>query len=38
MSEFDHQGFLKSLTHRAGVYQMYDKSGGLLYVGKAKNL
>jgi excinuclease ABC subunit C len=38
VSEFDHQGFLKSLTHRAGVYQMYDKSGGLLYVGKAKNL
>lgn len=38
VSEFDDKAFLKSLTHRAGVYQMYDKSGELLYVGKAKNL
>lgn len=38
MSHFDHGGFLKTLTTRPGVYQMYDSAGGLLYVGKAKNL
>lgn len=38
MSEFDHQGFLKTLTTRPGVYQMYSANGDLLYVGKAKNL
>lgn len=38
MSHFDHEGFLKTLTTRPGVYQMYDSAGGLLYVGKAKNL
>ncbi len=36
--EFDHEAFLKQLTTRPGVYQMYDAQGGLLYVGKAKNL
>ena len=30
--------FLKSLPDNPGVYQMYDASGGLIYVGKAKNL
>ena len=34
MSGFDHQAFLKSLTTRPGVYQMYDASHKLLYVGK----
>lgn len=39
MSErFDHEAFLKQLTTRPGVYQMYDAGGNLLYVGKAKNL
>ncbi|CAA0119799.1 UvrABC system protein C [Halioglobus japonicus] len=38
MTEFDHKAFLKTLTTRPGVYQMYDASGELLYVGKAKNL
>jgi len=35
---FDSESFLKSLTTRAGVYQMYGEEGDLLYVGKAKNL
>lgn len=35
---FDSTSFLSTLTQRAGVYQMYDADGGLLYVGKAKNL
>ncbi len=38
MPEFDHKAFLSRLTTRPGVYQMYDKAGSLLYVGKAKNL
>lgn len=35
---FDKESFLETLTHRAGVYQMYDEEETLLYVGKAKNL
>ncbi|PCK10199.1 MAG: excinuclease ABC subunit C [Alteromonadaceae bacterium] len=35
---FDHKTFLKTLTQKAGVYQMYDDTGQILYVGKAKNL
>ena len=35
---FDHQSFLKSLTKRPGIYQMFDVQGQILYVGKAKNL
>ena len=38
MTLFDHKEFLKSLTTRPGIYQMYDADGALLYVGKAKNL
>lgn len=38
MPEFDHKAFLKTLTTRPGVYQMYAADGKLLYVGKAKNL
>ena len=34
----DAESFWKQLTARTGVYQMYDGAGGLLYVGKAKNL
>ncbi|MEA2110461.1 MAG: excinuclease ABC subunit UvrC [Campylobacterota bacterium] len=29
---------IQSLPHRAGVYQYFDKSNRLLYIGKAKNL
>ncbi len=35
---FDHKTFLATLTTQAGVYQMYDEAGEILYVGKAKNL
>ncbi len=35
---FDQKAFLKTLTTRPGVYQMYDADGKLLYVGKARNL
>ena len=35
---FDAESFLKSLSQRSGVYQMYAEQGELLYVGKAKNL
>jgi excinuclease ABC subunit C len=38
MSEFDSASFLQSLTRQAGVYQMYDAAGEILYVGKARNL
>lgn len=37
-TEFDYQPFLKNLTQQPGVYRMYDKSGDIIYVGKAKNL
>ncbi|WP_341938803.1 excinuclease ABC subunit UvrC [Marinimicrobium sp. C2-29] len=35
---FDHKRFLANTTQQPGIYQMYDAQGGLLYVGKAKNL
>jgi excinuclease ABC subunit C len=35
---FDSATFLSHLTTQAGVYQMYDAAGLILYVGKAKNL
>lgn len=35
---FDPQSFLKTLTHRPGVYKMLDREGQVIYVGKAKNL
>jgi excinuclease ABC subunit C len=38
MTDFDAKQFLKTLTSRPGVYQMYSGDGELLYVGKAKNL
>ncbi|EAR59689.1 excinuclease ABC subunit UvrC [Neptuniibacter caesariensis] len=37
-STFDSAAFLKQLTKRPGVYQMYDAQEKLLYIGKAKNL
>lgn len=38
MTEFDSKAFLKGLTQRPGIYQMYDEADKILYVGKAKNL
>ena len=35
---FNAKSFLKTLTDKPGVYQMYDSDQVLLYVGKAKNL
>lgn len=38
IKDFDIDAFLKQLTQRPGVYKMFNKSGSILYVGKAKNL
>jgi len=35
---FDSENFLKTLTHKPGVYRMLDAGGTVLYVGKARNL
>ncbi len=35
---FDIPAFLKSLTHKPGVYRMLNDQGEVIYVGKAKNL
>jgi excinuclease ABC subunit C len=35
---FDAKATIASLTTRPGVYRMLDASGGILYVGKARNL
>ncbi|PHI31247.1 excinuclease ABC subunit UvrC [Budvicia aquatica] len=35
---FDSKSFLKYVTHEPGVYRMYDASGVVIYVGKAKDL
>lgn len=35
---FDAESFLATLTTKPGVYQMFDSSDDILYVGKAKNL
>jgi len=37
-SSFDHQPFLKSLTHRPGVYRMLNQKSKVIYVGKARDL
>ena len=36
--DFDLQSFLKTLTHRPGVYRMLDEKHKVLYVGKARDL
>lgn len=36
--KFDIPAFLKNLTERSGVYQMYNDADKIIYVGKAKNL
>jgi len=38
IKDFDIDAFLKQLTQRPGVYRMFNKSGKIIYVGKAKNL
>ncbi|MCP4408349.1 MAG: excinuclease ABC subunit UvrC [Gammaproteobacteria bacterium] len=38
VTEFDSDGFLKTLSHGPGVYRMLGEGGKLLYVGKAKDL
>jgi excinuclease ABC subunit C len=35
---FDHSRFLSNTTQQPGIYQMFGGDGGILYVGKAKNL
>jgi len=35
---FDPKSFLKSLTHRPGVYRMLNEKGKVIYVGKAGDL
>ncbi|MEM9172866.1 MAG: excinuclease ABC subunit UvrC [Pseudomonadota bacterium] len=35
---FDAPSFVTGLSHRPGVYRMYDSDGEILYVGKARDL
>ncbi|WP_092590692.1 excinuclease ABC subunit UvrC [Pseudidiomarina indica] len=37
-SHFNPKHFTKHLTHQPGVYRMYDETGEVIYVGKAKDL
>ncbi len=38
MTVFNYNNFLKSCSLESGVYEMFDSSQNILYVGKAKNL
>lgn len=38
MAAFEAESFLAGLTTRPGVYRMIGEDGGVLYVGKARNL
>jgi excinuclease ABC subunit C len=38
MTGFDPRNFSANLPRRPGVYRMFDRQGGILYVGKARNL
>lgn len=35
---FDHRDALKAIPPKPGVYQFWDRTGELIYIGKAKNL
>ncbi|MEO1247239.1 MAG: excinuclease ABC subunit UvrC, partial [Pseudomonadota bacterium] len=37
-TEFDLDAFLRTLTHRPGVYRMLDDAHKVIYVGKARDL
>ena len=37
-ADFDRSTFLKTLTHRPGVYRMLDAKHKVIYVGKARDL
>lgn len=37
-TEFDASAFVDGLSHRPGVYRMYDAEGDIIYVGKARDL
>ena len=37
-AEFDAKSFLRTLTHRPGVYRMLDAKHRVIYVGKARDL
>ena len=37
-TSFDARNFLRSLTHRPGVYRMLNAKHKVLYVGKARDL
>ena len=36
--DFDHKGFLATVSSKPGVYRMLDRHDRVIYVGKAKNL
>jgi excinuclease ABC subunit C len=36
--DFDHKGFLATVSSKPGVYRMLDRHDKVIYVGKAKNL
>lgn len=38
MEKFDHRKALQKIPPKPGVYQYWDVSGELIYIGKAKNL
>jgi len=38
MEKFNHREALKKIPSKPGVYQYWDTSGELIYIGKAKNL
>ncbi|SEK18201.1 excinuclease ABC subunit UvrC [Parapedobacter koreensis] len=38
MTKFDYRKALEEIPHRPGVYQYWDASGELMYIGKAKDL
>jgi excinuclease ABC subunit C len=38
MDKFDHREALKNIPHKPGVYQYWDVTDELIYIGKAKDL